>query len=243
MSLHLVTTHVRGFNDWMATSIAGLNEWIAMQDALGETIYRGQKTNWKLLPSICRHNNTLGICEQERQMFEEFKARAPRALHLTPQNDWEWLVLAQHHGLPTRLLDWTKNVWIAIWFALQNTSDTDQPEIWAFRPENEDVVTPAADKRPFAGTRTKVFKTDYQIARVRAQSGQFVLFKATDEPSQVFVPLEKNHKLHKRLVRLRLGRGIIELLQSELASRNINECSLKPELDDIAKKIKARFLD
>ena len=45
----------------------------------------------------------------ERWLLEEFKKGArPHAL-LPPQDQWEWLALAQHHGLATRMLDWTSN--------------------------------------------------------------------------------------------------------------------------------------
>ena len=43
----------------------------------------------------------------ERTLMQEFRFRAPRYLDLRPLNDWEWLFLMQHYGLPTRLLDWT----------------------------------------------------------------------------------------------------------------------------------------
>jgi hypothetical protein len=41
------------------------------------------------------------------------------------QNDVEWLMLAQHYRLPTRLLDWTKNLFVALFFCVQNEADKD----------------------------------------------------------------------------------------------------------------------
>lgn len=56
---------------------------------------------------------------RERGLLERFKQQA--ALHLTspPGNDWDWLALAQHHGVPTRLLVWSFNPLVATWFALK----------------------------------------------------------------------------------------------------------------------------
>jgi type I restriction enzyme M protein len=50
-------------------------------------------------------------------MLEKFKREAIPYLTIKPNDDWDWLALAQHHGLPTRLLDWTQNPLVAVGIA------------------------------------------------------------------------------------------------------------------------------
>jgi hypothetical protein len=77
--------------------------------------------------------------ELEQRIFKQFRARAIPYVNGNP-TDWEWLVIAQHHGLPTRLLDWTRNPFAAAFFALADSENNDY-----------EVVDPLHDSDLFDG--------------------------------------------------------------------------------------------
>jgi FRG domain. len=93
----------------------------------GAVVYRGvSNAKYDLIPSVGRWNGPKDERSNfEKQIFEEFKKRAIGYLTYSPESDWEWLFIAQHHGLPTRLLDWTTSPLIALFFALNSECETD----------------------------------------------------------------------------------------------------------------------
>ena len=99
--------------------------------------FRGcSKSTYELVPSIFRPplegaNETL--------MLRRFMQDAYALLSVPPRDRWEWLFLAQHHGVPTRLLDWTENPLVGLYFASELVAeDADDVEsdgaVWLLNP-------------------------------------------------------------------------------------------------------------
>jgi hypothetical protein len=83
--------------------------------------FRGEADAERTLrPGIERIASRPGLAED--YVEREFKRRAHHYLRDLPgdEDDLEWLALMQHHGAPTRLLDWTRSVYVAAFFAAES---------------------------------------------------------------------------------------------------------------------------
>jgi len=87
-----------------------------------ELIFRGQPVDQPLLPRLVRLDLRIeheSWKKTEALILEEFKRGLLPLSEFKPENNWDLLALAQHHGLPTRLLDWTYSALAALCFTVE----------------------------------------------------------------------------------------------------------------------------
>lgn len=110
-------------------------------------IYRGQQdASWQISSSFERllapmyHDAILNsekmLRGKELSAIAEFKARVWKDVSVHSQNNFAWLMLMRHQGVPTRLVDFTESAAVALYFAAESMADTDFA-VWAI---NRDAI-------------------------------------------------------------------------------------------------------
>jgi hypothetical protein len=195
-------------------------------------IYRGEdSTTYKLRPQFGRailanKKNKLAI---EKSVLDEFKRMSIPNHPIAPVNDWDWLALAQHHGLYTRLLDWTLNPLIAAYFAVHNNFGEKDTVIYAL---STDALTEVPQGlSPFDINAVHIFMPRNLTQRISAQSG---LFTVHDKPRAIF----DNPGLERYIVK----RECTIEFDVTLDTYNITEASVFPDLDGLARYLNYRWI-
>lgn len=200
-------------------------------EACGEdtVIYRGVKdSSYALIPKVGRFDcfalmSPEALEKEERTMLRLFKERAWTTFQNGISNTWEALALAQHHGLPTRLLDWSRNPLVAAYFAVEEEHDGDSL-IYAYHHKTFIKIDDKPD--PFARKSIGKFIPNHVTPRITAQAG---LFTIHPDPRK---PLESD-----QIERWRIPEGARENLKRTLFKYGVHRASLFPDIDGFAKHV------
>ena len=195
----------------------------------GPTIYRGvTDVKHKLIPKVGR--NPKYTLRLEKDLLWNFQVHGLPFLVREPKDNWEWLALAQHHGLPTRLLDWTYNPLVAAFFAVDDPSET-ASVIYAMPAPM--IVDTRKERNPFVtGAGVGILSTNHITPRIAAQSGIFTVHWRPTEPVT-----------RGTLDKLIIPNSLRSKFESILCHYGIHRGTLFPDLDGQARFIEKQITD
>lgn len=198
----------------------------------GYFLFRGEDSaSYTLYPKYGRFQarDARNNMAKEQSVLAEFKRRATPFIQHIPENDWEWLALAQHFGLATRLLDWTENPLIAAYFATYKPTIEGDRVIYVL--DRNKFKYADLGVSPFEIQEVVLYSPKHISPRISSQSG---VFTAHSSPSQVL----GDDRLEKWLIK---DDCVIEL-RTTLLSYGINEAFIFPDLDGLARYLNHLFV-
>lgn len=208
-------------------------------------IFRGQRTDEPLLPRLARNAAKGQLLEIEQLMFEEFKRTSPALTELNPESRWDFLALAQHHRLPTRLLDWTYSALAGLWFAVEKEPKKVKHKprnavVWLLKTKVDDFVDESERKSPFANGVTRIYRPRVITRRIAVQGGVFTVHKVMKGES--FVALERNKRFKRRLIKFVIPSSAFPHIREHLNGCGVNRFSLFPDLDGLCAHLAWRYI-
>ena len=212
-----------------------------------KTVYRGQANfAWPLIPSFYRlpvivnDNSVEDVIPNytilEQTILDNFRSQGASLLRQYEiKSDLDLMVVAQHHGLPTRLLDWTDNPLYALYFAVEDESIVEDAHVFEFLSYKIDSYRSIGEKYFCDETKFSFVVPQYLNERVKAQGSCFTLhplFKKT-EIIDLITLLNSENSINTFLIKKEDKQNI----RLELDKLNINTFTIYPDLDGLARKI------
>lgn len=198
--------------------------------ARGRWVFRGHsKETHSLVPCVGRAPSTSRDRRKfESSLFDMFCREARAHVDPLPASSWEWLALAQHHGLPTRLLDWTDNPLVALYFAVRKHDDCNGRFFALNLPKKASEA--ALSKSPFHIETPTKYRPAMVTPRIRAQEGLFVVCPSIETPLLECVRLKR---WREQVVAAERKRDI----RYALFRLGFHESTLFPDLDGLSRRL------
>lgn len=226
--------------------------------------FRGQgNANWPLQSSLSRHIEVSKVVPavwagQEERIRRIFERKSHLYMANVPQDDeLEWLALMQHHGAPTRLLDFTWSPYVAAFFALERA--TEDAAVWALnlpllwniygKKRIDGVDVRRADPREADNYNKYYLLNEYAFVwqgdprrmpqRVIAQSGTFLVSSHLGMTVEEIIANYPD--AHDLLIKFVLPKQVRAEAMATLYSMNITQATLFPGLDGLARSMAYEF--
>ena len=195
----------------------------------GRWVFRGHsKTTHSLVPYVGRAPTTSRNRRKfETSLFDMFCREARAHVDPLPASPWEWLALAQHHGLPTRLLDWTDNPLVALYFAVRKHHNCDGRLFALHLPIK---TSDALSGSPFCIPAPIKYRPAMITPRIRAQEGLFVVCPDIETPLPKLI---ESKRWREQIVTA----GQKRELQYTLFRLGFHDSTLFPDLDGLSRRL------
>ncbi len=228
-------------------------EYVKKIPYIDSAIFRGESDfNRDLISRIGRRRSTVN----EISVFERFKWDSIPFLKYQPKNDWEYLAIAQHHGLETRFLDWTQRPLVGLFFAVENlnphhlNNDGVVYVIKHYCVYINDFVKDVFNKSPFSVTKedlennvlsrvnnkfkTFLYKPPNLSQNIMAQSSVFSF-----EPD----PVKKIDIEERGGDKLKIKGEVKFKLKQYLYNFGIDRKTLFPDLENLCRSLNHQYFD
>lgn len=199
-------------------------------------IFRGEpSTTFELRPAAGREGleqearrKTRYNVDDERAALKRFRNDARPYVAYADYSDLEWLAVAQHHGMATRLLDWSESLLVATFFAVEQAGTRGHALIYGI--SGLPVVDPKETQDPFSIKEVSIYRPPHISPRIAAQRSIFTIHPNPTEPFQ-----------HPNLMTWVISRQACSELKGILDSCAINYASLFPDLGGLAAHVGWRY--
>jgi len=227
-----------------------------------QLFFRGlPKESYKLIPTLFRIKPKWLVNDwsfYEFDILTKFQKAAAPHLKFLPVNFLEWLAIAQHYGVPTRLLDWTMSPLAALYFALEKHVEEEISEsavVWILDSKGEELVHDATYtsfsewQKWFAKaepSNTCIYHPTHLAVRVNSQQGCFTIHRPPEnwgdfiaiEDSCCSRNAEDEDSPKTKLRKILIPAKSCSNLWVEMNSAGINRYTLFPDLDGLGAKLR-----